>query len=94
MHDIIKYYACTGVGYHNKLLSVTEQSHSPEYPVFWWLVVALQANGRDIGEVSATWLLVDWTQIELWVSDILLQVHCKYVDDGDGNKQHFWSGLC
>ena len=78
----------------SELLGVTEQCHSPQYPVFRRLVVALQANGGDIGEVGATWLLVDRAEIELWVSDILLQVHCKYVDDGDGNKQHFWRGLC
>ena len=57
-------------------------------------MVALQANGSDVREVSATWLLIDWTEIEFWVSDILPQVHCKYVDDGNGNKQHFGRGLC
>ena len=61
--------------------------------MFWRLVVTLQTDGSDVSEVGTTWLLVDWTQVEFWVSHVLLEVDGKDVDDGDRDKQHFGSGF-
>ena len=56
-------------------------------------MVALQADRGDVGQVGTTRLLVDGTQVELWVSNVFLEVDGKDVDDGNGDKQHLRSRL-
>ena len=60
----------------SQLLYVTEESHSSQDPVvwiccLWWGGRCAQADGGDVGEVSAAWLLVHWTEVELGISQMV-----------------------
>ena len=57
------------------------------------VLVAPQTQGGDIGEVSATWLLVHRTDVQFGVLHESLQVHSKDVHHWNLNEQHFGGGL-
>lgn len=73
------------------LFDVTEQSHSSEHPVLWYLSGAHDDAG-DVGEVGAAGLLVDGADVELGILGGG-GVDGKHVHHRQGREEHFGGGL-
>ena len=75
------------------LLYVTEQSHPPQDPVLWVSGMSrgggcTQTDCCDVRQVSASWLLVDWAEVELGVSKMVRGVDCIQVDHRERGEEH------
>lgn len=86
---------CGGV----QSLNVTEQGHTPHYPVVWigsmsWGGRSAQAHSCDVGQVSTTWLLVDWAHVELRIPEVVSGVDSIQVNDWEGSEQDLGWWLC
>ena len=71
----------------NCLLNVTQEGYTTQHPVIW-ILIGLQLDSRNVGQICTPWFLVDRTHIHAWIMTTGA-VNCIDMNDRHRFEKHF-----